>query len=198
MRLPHIKLPGRAGPAAEPAPAPEHEPKPAGKGRPTPKRRRAAPPPPPPATRKEAYARMRDRSKDQRVETRKGILEGDDRYVLPRDRGPARRLVRDIVDSRRNVGSYFFGVAIAILLASSAPGLDANVKLAVSYLWLVMIFVLAGDSFLLARVIRRALAERLPDDDGPMRRHVFYGITRAVTFRRMRSPRPTVKIGTPV
>ncbi len=198
MRLPQIKLPGRAKTPAEPEPAPESDPKPAGKGRPTPKRQRSAPPPPPPTTRKEAYARMRDRPKDQRVEARKGMLEGDERYVLPRDRGPVRRLVRDIVDARRNVGSYFFGVAIAILLASSLPNLDTKIKVAVSYLWLVMIFVLAGDSYLLARVIRRAIVERFPDDTDPIRRHVFYGVTRAATFRRMRSPRPAVKIGTPV
>jgi len=141
---------------------------------------------------------MRERSKEGRVESRKGMLAGDDRYVLPRDRGPVRRLVRDVVDSRRNAGSYFFGVAIVILLASSLPGLDPRLKVAVSYLWLLMIFVLGADSFLLARVIRRAVAERFPDDDVPIRRHSFYGITRAATFRRMRSPRPTVKLGAEV
>ncbi|MDP9241050.1 MAG: DUF3043 domain-containing protein, partial [Actinomycetota bacterium] len=165
MRLLPIKLPGRAKAPAEPRVPPEQEPKPTGKGRPTPKRQRAAPPPPPPTTRKEAYARIRERSKGQRVESRKGMLEGDDRYVLPRDRGPVRRLVRDIVDSRRNMGSYFFGVAIVILLASSLPNLDPRIKIAVSYVWLVMIFVLIGDSYLLGRVIRRGVAERFPDDD---------------------------------
>jgi hypothetical protein len=89
-------------------------------------------------------------------------------------------------------------VAIVILLASSVPPLDPRIKLAVSYLWLALIFVLVIDSYLLSRIIRHAIKERFPDEQRPMRGHIFYGITRAATFRRMRSPRPAVKIGTPV
>jgi hypothetical protein len=206
VRLPFtIKAPGRTkaraaaeSPTDPPSATADPGRKPTGKGRPTPKRQRAAPPPPPPTTRKEAYARMRERSKDRRAQAKAGTLDGDDRYTLARDRGPIRRLVRDIVDARRNVGSYFFGVAIAILLASSLPQLDPKLKLAVSYLWLVLICVFAVDSYLLSRLFRRAIEERFPDEESPMRGHIWYGITRAATFRRMRSPRPAVKIGTPV
>ena len=38
---------------------------------------------------------------------------GDERYLLARDRGPERALVRDIVDSRRTVGTCFFGGALS-------------------------------------------------------------------------------------
>ncbi len=202
MRLPTFRMPGRDRTPAEPTAAPERQPKPAGqptgKGRPTPKRQRAVPPPPPPTTRKEAYARMRARSRDGRGEARKGMLEGDERYVLARDRGPARKLVRDIVDARRNAGSYVFGAAVVILLAASVPGVPPGVKLAISYLWLLMILTFAADSYVLSRVIRRAVIDRFPDDESPARGHVFYGVMRAATFRRLRSPRPGVKIGTEV
>src|SRR5215218_8369434 len=83
-----------------------------GKGRPTPRRseaqgRRPGPPPPPPTTRKEAYKRMREQQAVRRSETRQGMARGDDNYLPARDRGPVRRTVRDVVDSRRNVGSWF-------------------------------------------------------------------------------------------
>ena len=38
---------------------------------------------------------------------RAGAARGDDAYLPARDRGPVRKLVRDVVDSRRNVGSFF-------------------------------------------------------------------------------------------
>ena len=169
--------------------------KPAGKGRPTPKRQRAAPPPPPPMSRKEAYARLREKSKEERVETRAGIREGDDRYALARDRGPVRRLVRDVVDARRNAGSYFFGAALLIVIVTSIPGLPPGIAFAVSYLWLALIGVLFFDSFLLSRVIGRAIGDRFPEETGSLRGHKFYGIMRAATFRRLRNPRPRVKLG---
>lgn len=169
--------------------------KPTGKGRPTPKRQRAAPPPPPPMSRKEAYARMREKSKEERVEARAGMREGDDRFALARDRGPIRRLVRDVVDARRNAGSYFFGAALLIVVVTSLPGLPPTVAFAVSYLWLVLIGVLIFDSFLLSRVIDRAISERFPDEKGSRRNHKFYGIMRAATFRRLRNPRPKIKLG---
>lgn len=169
-----------------------------GKGRPTPKRQRAAPPPPPPTSRKEAYARLKVKSRDRQSKARVGIREGDDRYVLPRDRGPVRRLVRDIVDARRNAGSYAFGVAMVIVLLTYSSALPPVLRLAASYLWLIVIVVVSVDSFLLSRRISRAVHERFPAEQGPTRWHSVYGITRALTFRKMRNPRPQVKIGATV
>lgn len=169
--------------------------KPTGKGRPTPKRQRAAPPPPPPMSRKEAYARLRKKSRGERVESRAGMREGDDRYALARDRGPIRRLVRDVVDARRNAGSYFFGAALLIVIVTSIPGLPPIIAFAVSYLWLALIGVLFFDSFLLSRLIGHAIGDRFPEETGSLRGHKFYGIMRAATFRRLRNPRPKVKLG---
>ncbi|MGB9378488.1 MAG: DUF3043 domain-containing protein [Mycobacteriales bacterium] len=169
--------------------------RPGTKGRPTPKRQRAAPPAPPPMTRKEAYARLREKTREERVEARAGMREGDDRYALARDRGPVRRLVRDVVDARRNAGSYFFGSALVIVVVTSIPGLPPVVAFAVSYLWLALIGVLFFDSFLLSRVIDRAISDRFPEEQRPLRGHKFYGIMRAATFRRLRNPKPQVKVG---
>lgn len=189
--------PGTNKPVTKPKgqPANNQSGQPAGKGRPTPKRQRTAPPPPPPQSRKEAYARMREKSREERVEARAGMREGDDRFALGRDRGPIRRLVRDVVDARRNAGPYFFGAALVIVIVTSLPGLPPVVAFAVSYLWLALIGVLLFDSFLLSRVIARAIAERFPEEAGSLRSHKFYGIMRAATFRRLRNPRPKVRLG---
>lgn len=146
-------------------------------------------------SRKEAYARLREKSREERIEARAGMREGDDRYALARDRGPIRALVRDVVDARRNAGSYFFGAALLIVVITSIPGLPPEVAFAVSYLWLALIGVLFFDSFLLGRVIGRAISERFPAETGSLRGHKFYGMMRAATFRRLRNPRPKVKLG---
>src|SRR3954447_24276993 len=100
--------------------APTEEGKPAGKGRPTPKRdearkkRRAATP----TSRKEAAALRRQRLREQRAAQRQALVTGDERNLPGRDAGPARRLARDIVDSRFTVGQVFFGVVLPVLLLS--------------------------------------------------------------------------------
>src|SRR5690606_32859094 len=60
---------------------------------------------PPPANRREAMKRMREKQRQARAEARAGMLAGKEEYLPARDKGPERRLVRDIVDARRNLAS---------------------------------------------------------------------------------------------
>src|SRR3712207_1107666 len=138
-----------------------------GKGRPTPKRseaqgRRPGPPPPPPTTRKEAYKRMRAQQADRRAQTRLGAARGDEAYLPVRDRGPVRKLVRDIVDARRNIGSLFLAVAGVALVGTIVPNLAVR---SYSTFFLFGYFILlVADSFVLGRRISRTVAERFPED----------------------------------
>ena len=63
---------------------------------------------PAPANRREAYKQMRARQREERAEATTGMRNGDEKFLLARDRGPERALVRAIVDSRRTVGTWFF------------------------------------------------------------------------------------------
>ena len=174
----------------------------AGKGRPTPKRseaqgRRQGPPPPPPRTRKEAYKRMRARMADRRTESRQGMARGDDDFFPARDRGPVRKLVRDIVDSRRNIGSLFLAVAGVALIGTFVP--STLVRGYASFLLFGFFLLLIVDSFVLGRLIKRKVAERFPA--GTQQKTggaVWYGITRATMIRRWRFPKPEVPVGTKV
>src|SRR5207248_11521344 len=73
---------------------------------------------PAPANRKEAAKRIRERQRTERAEQRAAMMAGDERYLLPRDKGPERALARDVVDSRRTVGSRFFGAALVVFIGS--------------------------------------------------------------------------------
>jgi cation transport ATPase len=163
-----------------------------GKGRPTPKRseaqgRRQGPPPPPPTTRKEAYRRMRETQAANRPNARAAAARGDDSYLPARDRGPERRLVRNIVDSRRNVASIFLIVVVLMLVAQFTPSLA--VKSYTFAAWFGFFLLIIVDSFVLARKIRKGVAERFPDSKVKMRGLAWYGISRSTMIRRWRFPK---------
>ena len=171
-----------------------------GKGRPTPKRteaqgRRPGPPPPPPTTRKEAYKRMRQQSAARRSETRQGAARGDDAYLPARDRGPVRKLVRDVVDSRRNVGSFFLAIAGVALIGTIVPSLV--VRNYASFLLFGFFLLLIVDSVVLGRKIKRRVADRFPEQQ-KTRGLIWYGVSRATMIRRWRFPKPEVPLGADV
>jgi hypothetical protein len=171
-----------------------------GKGRPTPKRseaqgRRPGPPPPPPATRKEAYKRMREQQAARRAATRQGAARGDDAYLPARDRGPVRKLVRDVVDARRNVGSLFLVVAAVSLVGNFVP--SVLVKTYAMVLLMGFFLLLIVDSVVLGRRIKKKVAERFPQTP-TTRGLTWYGISRATMIRRWRFPKPDVPLGADV
>lgn len=165
------------------------------KGKVTPKRteaqRRKAEPPP--ANRREAMKRMREKQRTERQEQMAGMRAGDERYLLPRDKGPERATVRDLVDSRRNAGTWFFGGMFVILFAMQIR--DSRVLLAANLIWVALALMMIVDSVLLSRKVKKMMAERFPKSTQKLRGLYFYAIMRAVTFRRMRMPKARVKIG---
>ncbi len=204
-----LRLPGRRA-AAETTDATASDPagdrtahlvKASGKGRPTPRRseaqgRRAGPPPPPPTTRKEAYRRMREQQAARRADVRVAAARGDDAYLPARDRGPVRKTVRDVVDARRNVGSWFLAIAGVALVGTFVP--NVAVRGYASFLLFGFFVLLIIDSVVLSRKIKRTLAERFPAGTEKVRGASWYGITRATMIRRWRFPKPEVPVGADV
>ena len=101
-------------------PEPVVEPKPGGKGRPTPTRKEAEAlakaKARTPRTRKELAARAREvRTEDSR-KIRAAMKTGDEKYLLPRDKGPERRFIRDYVDSRFSIVELLIPLLILTLI----------------------------------------------------------------------------------
>jgi hypothetical protein len=169
-----------------------------GKGKPTPKRRQAEAARKqrmtPPKTRKEASAMRRDRIAKQRQEMRQAMKTGDDRGLPARDRGKAKRLARDFVDSRRTVGEFLIPlVAFAFFLGL----VRSPTAVYLSQVLLLSIALSAAlTSWLLVRRFKRLLAARLPDE--PTSGIGRYIVMRSWQMRRLRLPKPQVKVGTKV
>lgn len=167
-----------------------------GKDRATPKRsqarKRSAEPPP--KDRKEAARRVRERQKEERAEARQAMMRGDEKFLPERDRGPERTLVRNIVDARRNIGTWFFAGAVVILIGTW-PGVPNPIRFAFDMAWVVLLVAVVIDSVLLARLIRKLVFGRYPKSTQRKGGLYFYGLMRSLTLRRMRIPKPQVSVG---
>lgn len=181
--------------AAPPEPESADPRRTAGKGRPTPKRREAdtrarGPVAPPPTTRREAYRRMRAEGASKRQTIRESARKGDDSGLPTRDRGPIRRLARDVVDTRRNVASLFLPFAVIFLAGYFVP--QESVQRYLVLMWTCFFLLVIVDSFGLGRRLRKLVRQRFPDEQVRMRGLIFYAIQRSTMIRRWRFPKPAL------
>ena len=157
---------------------------PVGKGRPTPKRRdarkqrRAATP----ANRKEAASQRRQKLREQRQLQRQALQSGEERYLPPRDQGPAKKLTREYVDGRFTLGQIFFGMVIALFFSAfiKIPPLIANSAL------LLLFFAVIADAIRIGRGAKREVIEKCGDKAAIG--VVPYAMLRAMQPRRLRRP----------
>ena len=149
---------------------------------------------PPPTDRKEALKRSREKARQDRAERRAAMMAGDDRYLLPRDKGPERAMVRDVVDRRLTIGTWFFGGALIVLIGSSAA-MPPLVQAVSNILWALLALGTLVDSVLLGREVKRRMRARFPKSTQKMSSLYLYAAMRGLTFRRLRVPKPRVKIG---
>jgi hypothetical protein len=128
---------------------------------------------------------------------REKMMSGDEAFLLPRDKGPVKRYVRDVVDSRRNVLGLFMPLAfglVFIMLAVPTPQMNALA----SIVMLALVSVMIVDAVILGRKVNRLVDEKFPKHTETGWRLGFYSASRASQLRRMRAPRPQVKRGEPV
>lgn len=167
--------------------------KPGGKGRPTP-------------TRKEAEAAARARAKaplDKRQARRQkynaedsrkirdGMKRGEERYLLPRDKGPVRRFIRDYVDTRFSIVE----MVIPLMIVGLILGYTGNQALvqASSLVLLATVLFVVSDMLLVRFKLRRELKRRFPE--ASLKGTTYYALTRAMQMKFMRMPKARVKIG---
>jgi len=167
------------------------------KGRPTPKRSVAE------AKRRQpiagsSRATAAPRTKEDKAKARtnrasryEAMRRGEAWALNPRDRGPARALARDFIDSKRRVSEYYMYILVVLLAAVFVRSTAAQAI--ISPLVLVLIAVILIDASLIRRSLRRLMAERLPNES--MKGLTAYAVMRALQIRRFRVPTPRVRPG---
>lgn len=165
-----------------------------GKGRPTRKRKEAevkrgaslAP-----AKTKEEKRALRDDSRARRLATREAMMRGEESALGVRDRGPARRYVRNMVDARLNIGEIFLPVILISLFLSMSKNPQLLFVSFLTTYGLVLAAIIDGIFF--GRRIKKRVREKFPNEQ--IKGLAMYGFIRSTQMRRMRAPRPQVKRG---
>ncbi len=196
MRLRSRFMFGRKRDTAQTQPAEgtaaEHDPQ-APKGRPTPSRKEAESARKSsirtPKNTKEGKQAARERDREERARTRAGMMAGDERYMPARDRGPARKFVRDYVDSRFTLAEFFIFVAIGVILLGfiNNPALQWYISMG---FFLFTTLIVLDLVIMLFQMNRRARAE-FPDK-AERKGITLYAALRVLQFRRLRLPPPRV------
>ena len=179
-----------------------------GKGRPTPKRREAeqrrrGPVAPPPRTTREAIKRARGNKEERkelaakrrelRVKQRERMMAGDEKYLMPRDRGPVKAYIRDYVDSRRNLLGLFMPLAILIFVALLVP--NQRVQALTTLLCLLMLVAMVLEGVLSGSRITKKVRQKFPKEPIRGLSVGWYAFIRASQIRKLRVPKPRVSPG---
>jgi Protein of unknown function (DUF3043) len=188
--------PGAQSPDGPADPKQARSPAEAAKGRPTPKRSEAERRRRQPITGSRPQAAPRtpeDKSKARADRGRRydAMKRGESWALNPRDRGPARALARDFVDSKRRISEYYMYVLVVLLAAVFLRNKAAQTY--ISPLILVLIFVILVDAQLIRRGLHKLVAERLPGES--TKGLTVYAVFRALQIRRFRVPAPRVHPG---
>jgi len=117
------------------------------------------------------------------------------RQMAAVDATPERQLIRDVVDSRWNVGEIALPVMLIVLVIFLVPALEQFAQWSIFPMYAV-IALLVLDYLVMWRKFKRLAAERIPTR--PLRGLGFYGWNRQMSFRRWRQPAPRVRRGDPV
>lgn len=167
--------------------------RPGGKGRPTPKRRDAerANRRPLVVDKKAMSAEQKAKVRADRAKVREAMLNGEERYLPARDRGPERRFLRDAVDRRWNIGEILLPAMIAVLAVSLLPFAWARGgTFLVAYA--LMLFGII-DCWLLWRRTKARFTQAFGEEPG--KGSAWYVVLRAFQMRGSRIPRPAVSRG---
>ena len=164
------------------------------KGRPTPKRKEAeskrkvsslAP-----IVTKDQKRASKAQAREDRVAQRAAYLRGDESALPARDRGPARRFVRNYVDSRRSTGEYFLPTIFVVLIFTLIQ--NPIIQIGAMVLMYAMLLFAVIDGIFLSRKIRKAVQEQFPGTE--TKGLGMYAWLRSTQMQRLRAPHPQVTV----
>lgn len=131
----------------------------------------------------------RDAQRADRERARAGMMNGEEKYMSARDRGPGKALARDYVDGRFTIAEYFIFVAIAVLLLGFVK--NPVISQFVYYGFFVITAFIAIDSIVLVIGIKRRASAQL-SNPADRKGLAAYSVIRSLQLRRLRLPPPRV------
>lgn len=177
--------------------------KPQGKGKPTPQRKKQEllrKRPVVGGTSPEAKKLAKETLRAERLKAREGLANGEDRYLTSRDKGPQRRLVRDVVDSRFTVGELVLPALFLVIIVSSIRTdnleLDVTIQLGTLLTMWGLFLAIAIDGYFIGRKAQKIVDSKFAGKAEKGLR--WYAAMRSIQMRSMRLPKAQVKRGTKI
>ena len=142
---------------------------------------------------KEGRAAAKERLSAERRQAREGMMRGEDKYLPIKDRGPQKRLARDIVDARFTAGELVMP-AMVVFLITTATDIYYLQLASLVLMWGLFVVVII-DAFLLGRKARKLIEQKYANQSVERGLAMYAGL-RSIQMRPMRLPKPQVKRGT--
>ena len=142
--------------------------------------------------RKAAAKASRAKMAEARERARIGMANGEEKYLVARDRGPQRRYIRDFIDARFSVGEIMIPIMFVVIILTFVQD-EVFQVLAIMGLWLFFILAVL-DCLVVGFRINRKLAAKFGADQ-LQKGNRWYAAMRALQLRVMRLPKPKVKRG---
>lgn len=148
---------------------------------------------------KQEWKQYKRKQKEERKratdKARKAIDRGDERYLLDKDRGPAKAFVRDWVDSRRFYNSLMLPIAVVLLISLIIGGKFPAISAYLSIFGMISIILFAIEGIWLGRAAAKAALAAHPECTDSKLSLGFYAYSRASQPRKLRTPKPKVGLG---
>lgn len=140
--------------------------------------------------------RAKSRERNRLVQQR--MAEGDERYLMPRDKGPEKALVRDWVDSRRLASEFAMPAALFMVLIMFVGTFAPRVANFATGAAMVFILAFVVEGIYMGRRCNNLVRTKFPGSTEPGFGLGFYAFGRASQPRSWRTPKPRVQRGAKV
>ena len=143
--------------------------------------------------------KQRDERRASNREMQARMDQGDERYLMDRDKGEVRRYVRDWIDSRYFINNWVMPIALVILvltfLVSFASPQVANI---ITFISMAFMLTIIAEGFIIGRSANKAVRAKFPDTDETGFPLGMYAFSRATQPRKWRTPKPQVAAGSKI
>jgi hypothetical protein len=141
---------------------------------------------------KEAKKQSKEQMAAERKVAREGMMRGEEKYLPLRDRGPQKKMARDIVDARFNLGEMILPAMFIFLIATTIDVYAVQLA-SLIVMWILFAGVVA-DALIISRKVERELSAKF--GYGKLERGLrWYAAMRSIQMRPMRMPKPQTRRG---
>ena len=121
------------------------------------------------------------------------MMAGEQSALAPKDKGPVKAFLRDYVDAHRHVMGLFMPLAILVIASLLLP--MPQIQRIFSQACMALIAAMILEGILLGRQATKQVRLRFPKERISGRSIGWYTFARSSQLRRLRIPKPRVKIG---